>query len=117
DEIRTILKETEGIGTARTRVDAIAGVVRSEMLIATKKGKNTVLRISPLGREIMAMLPVAMTNIVVTAQWEMILDRVAKGEVTSEQAIDMQRQLVKFLVKHLSQFNKTKAPSTAAVGI
>lgn len=102
EEMREILKETQGIGTARTRADAIKGVLKMGIVVEERVGKRIDLHVSGLGQEILSLLPQALTNIVVTAQWEMVLTLIAKGQVSADEAVAQQRQLIRHAIHHLA---------------
>ena len=97
-EERTMLKQTEGIGTARTRAPTLANLLKRELLISKKVGKKHELRSSPIGREMIGRLPVWLTDVTTTAKWETLLGAIEKGEVQSNQVLDSQVAHVKQVI-------------------
>lgn len=93
---RDMLKQTEGIGTARTRGPTLSNLLKRKLLISNKVGKKHELRSSPIGREMIGRLPAWLTDVTTTARWEMLLGAVEKGEVASDAVLKSQ-------VEHVNQ--------------
>lgn len=86
EEERAMLKETNGIGTARTREPVITDLMKKKQIERVRgKGKGMILKDTPLGRTLTKAAPPVMTSVVMTAKWEMFLAMVAKGKITPEQ--------------------------------
>lgn len=89
-EEKAMLKQTEGIGTARTREPTLANLLKRELLISKKVGKKHELRSSPIGREMIGRLPVWLTDVTTTAKWETLLSAIEKGEIEASQVMESQ---------------------------
>ncbi len=75
--VRT-LGETGGLGTVATRADIIDKLLGSFLM--EKKGKE--LHITSKGRQLLALVPQDLKSPELTAQWEMRLQAIAKGNET-----------------------------------
>jgi len=107
-EDRAMLKQTEGIGTARTRQPTLANLLKRKLLESKKNGKRYELRSMPLGRDIIGRLPVWLTDVSTTAKWEMLLDAIEKGEASPESVLESQIQYVRQVIDRA----KTQMPAT-----
>ncbi|WP_079903235.1 DNA topoisomerase III [Salmonella enterica] len=76
--LKKVLKENAGIGTEATRAGIIDTLVKRGFLVREKKA----LRSTPLGRNLVDVLPGTLTNPGLTALWEQMLDEVAAGRVS-----------------------------------
>lgn len=84
DQDRTVLKETEGLGTSRTREPTITSLVKKAMLISQKKGKLHQITSSDMARATIAALPPMLTDVSMTAKWEIAFKMVERGQVSPE---------------------------------
>ena len=82
-EIKKILKETDGIGTAATQAGIIKELIDSGMLI--KKGKNLIS--SPAARSLMHALPEKITLPDLTAVWETYFRKIKNSEMSIDEVI------------------------------
>lgn len=92
--LRKVLKENAGIGTEATRAGIIDTLVKRGFLVREKKA----LRSTSLGRNLVDVLPGALTNPGLTALWEQMLDEVAAGRVSLDDFMAKQSQWVGQLV-------------------
>lgn len=99
DQDRAILKETEGLGTSRTRAATIDGLIQSGLLIATKKKKLIQIVSSEAARTTVAHLPEILTSVATTAKWEYAFKLIDRGEIQPEQVRQALSDTVKFIVK------------------
>lgn len=83
-EIKKILKETDGIGTAATQAKIIADLETSGLLIKEKKS----IKSSPSARALIAALPERITLPDMTALWEMKFRQLETGKATFESVLD-----------------------------
>ena len=83
-EIKKILKETDGIGTAATQAKIIADLETSGLLIKEKKSITS----SPSARALIAALPERITLPDMTALWEMKFRQLETGKATFESVLD-----------------------------
>ncbi|MBQ4379131.1 MAG: DNA topoisomerase 3, partial [Treponema sp.] len=82
-EIKKILKETDGIGTAATQAGIIKELIDGGMLI--KKGKNLIS--SPAARSLIHALPENITLPDLTAIWETYFRKVKDSEMSIDEVI------------------------------
>lgn len=97
-EEKKMLKETEGIGTARTRGPTLTNLIKRQFLISKKSGKKYELTSSPRGREIVGRLPPWLTDVGTTAKWETMLAAIQRGEVDPEVVLQSQIANVRLIV-------------------
>ena len=84
NEIKKILKETDGIGTAATQAGIIKELIDSGML--TKKGKNLIS--SPAARSLIHALPENITLPDLTAVWETYFRKIKDAQMSIEEVIN-----------------------------
>ncbi len=107
--LKSVLKETAGIGTEATRAAIIQNLfireyVRTEKkkwLVSTEKGRNLI-----------DILPPVLTDPATTARWEQALEEVAAGRAGMEAFLALQSEFVAGLVSKL----KAENPGRAARG-
>ncbi|WP_392562573.1 DNA topoisomerase III [Orbus sturtevantii] len=80
-EIKKILRETDGLGTEATRAGIIELLFKREFL--TRQGKT--IRSTDVGRQLINMLPTAMTVPDMTAHWESQLDAISQKSFSYHQ--------------------------------
>jgi len=98
-EERATLKQTEGIGTARTRAPTLQNLLKRKLLISKKVGKRHELISSEIGRQMVGRLPVWLTDVATTAKWETLLSAIERGEVAPDVVLDSQVEHVKQVVQ------------------
>lgn len=98
-EERAMLKQTEGIGTARTREPTLTNLLKRKLLISNKVGKKYELISSETGRDVIGRLPVWLTDVATTAKWETLLGAIEKGETKPSDVLDSQIAYVKQVVE------------------
>lgn len=103
DQDRAVLKETEGLGTSRTRVPTITNLIARGLLISQKKGKRHELRSSELARAVVAALPPILTDVALTAKWEVAFGMVEAGKIGWRQVVERNDQFVEHIVAHARQ--------------
>ncbi|MDE2099847.1 MAG: hypothetical protein KGL39_21520 [Patescibacteria group bacterium] len=91
---RAILRDTKGIGTARTRAEIISELIATNMIDRQQQGRHKVLRDTPAGRTIADNAPLELRSVATTAKWEMLLDKIQRGELQYEQFSAVMRQMV-----------------------
>lgn len=77
-EMKSILKESDGIGTVATRSSIVAMLI-ARGLLAKGKEKDPVLRVTPVGRSLLEAVPGEVADPVLTAMWERSLSEIEKG--------------------------------------
>ena len=88
------LKAVEGIGRPATRANIMETLLKRQFLLP--QGKQ--LLSSPLGRVLVQILPADLTDPVLTARWETILDAIASGQVQLQLFEERQQRWVRQLV-------------------
>jgi DNA topoisomerase-3 len=112
-EDRQILKETDGLGTARTRPPIIEGMIKRALFVAQKHGKRNYVRASPFLRQLVEILPPTMTDIALTAKWETAFGLVESGQVPLERLLEQERMFVTMLVERAKEVAKEFAGGAA----
>lgn len=100
EQDRAMLKETNGIGTARTRGDVIKDLLRGKLIARDGKGKKTVLKVTPTGRALTSIAPAALKSIGMTAKWEMLFAQIEKGEILPDQFRAVIKKFQVAIVEH-----------------
>ena len=93
-EIKKILKETDGIGTAATQAGIIKELIDSSMLI--KKGKNLIS--SPAARSLIHALPENITLPDLTAVWETYFRKVKDSQMSIDEVINYIQDNIKEII-------------------
>jgi DNA topoisomerase IA len=102
EQERAILKETEGLGTSRTRASTIEGLIQSGLLISKKKKKLYEITSSDVARSMMAHLPEVLTSVATTAKWEVAFKMIERGTTTPVQV----RQALASNLRHIVDIAK-----------
>lgn len=96
---RAILKQTEGLGTSRTRVSVINNLIERGLLVSTRKGKRHEVHASDMARALIKAVPPVLANVAMTAKWEIAFDLIESGKVDWRQVVDRQYQFVDGVVE------------------
>lgn len=104
EKLKQILKETAGIGTEATRAAIIETLFKRNYI--EKKGKHLVA--TAKGKQLIALLPTVVCDPLLTAEWEHALETVAQGQLTFEDFLQQQTELIRKMVKALQD----SAPKT-----
>lgn len=91
---RRILKQTEGLGTSRTRIAVINNLISRGLLVSTRKGKRHEVHASDMARALVKAVPPVLTNVAMTAKWEIAFNMIESGQVEWRQVVDRQYQFV-----------------------
>ncbi len=114
DADRAILRQTEGLGTSRTRSPTIDSLVRKEYLTIQKRGRRNELVSTRLARLVCAQLPQYLVDVATTAKWEVAFDLIEKGRATPEQLRMKVEELVRNVIESAS--NATESLSGLSRG-
>ena len=93
-EIKKILKETDGIGTAATQAGIIKELIDGGMLI--KKGKNLIS--SPAARSLIHALPENITLPDLTAIWETYFRKVKDSKMSIDEVINYIQDTIRDII-------------------
>lgn len=107
--LKSVLKETAGIGTEATRAAIIQNLFTREYI---KPEKKKWLVSTDKGRSLIEILPPVLTDPATTARWEQALEEVAGGRARMEDFLALQAEFVAGLVSKL----KTENPGRASRG-
>ncbi|PKM88631.1 MAG: DNA topoisomerase III, partial [Firmicutes bacterium HGW-Firmicutes-12] len=94
--IRTIGK-TGGLGTVATRADVIEKLFNTFLL--EKKGKN--IYITSKGKQLLQLVPDDLKSPALTAEWELKLESIAKGELNKSTFINEMKNYAKAVVNEI----------------
>lgn len=114
DQERQILKETEGLGTSRTRASTIDGLIKGGFLESKKKKKLYELRSSEIARMTISHLPDLLTSVATTAKWEVAFKMIERGNAQSSQVKQALKVNLDFIVKAAKDTGSIKVPGMAA---
>ncbi len=88
--LKSILKETAGIGTEATRAAIIETLFKRNYL--EKQGK--LIHATEKGKKLISQIPSIVCDPILTAQWEQALDQVAEGQLPLPTFTEQQNQLL-----------------------
>lgn len=114
EQERAILRETEGLGTSRTRASTIEGLINGGFLISKKKKKLYELQSSDLARTTMAHLPDILTSVATTAKWEVAFKMIERGATTTGQVRQALRTNLDYIVQAAKSTGSIKMPGSQA---
>ncbi|ERI90054.1 DNA topoisomerase [Clostridiales bacterium oral taxon 876 str. F0540] len=96
-ELAKTLGETGGLGTVATRADIIEKLFNTFLL--EKKGKD--IHLTSKGRQLLELVPEELKSPELTAQWEMKLGAIAKGDLNKNEFISEMRNYAKEVVNEI----------------
>lgn len=117
DAERKILRETEGLGTSRTREQTITGLINKKLIHSTKKGKAYELVSDPFARTVVANLPDYLSGVATTAKWEVAFSMIESGKVPPEAVMAKVRELLDGLVDDARKRQATGALKGSGAGV
>ncbi|HWL26371.1 MAG TPA: DNA topoisomerase III [Ureibacillus sp.] len=97
------LKSTGGLGTVATRADIIEKLFNS-FLIEKRGGKEIYL--TSKGRQLLDLVPEDLKSPALTADWEMKLEQIAKGQLKKEAFISEMKNYTKEIVSEIKSSDK-----------
>ena len=98
-ELIKIIGETHGIGTVATRADIIEKLANTYLI--EKRGKE--IRITSKGKQLLELVPTELKSPALTAEWEMRLDSIAKGNQNKQSFLNDMRSYTKEIVKEIKE--------------
>lgn len=116
EQERQILKETEGLGTSRTRAATIEGLIKGGFLVSKKKKKLYELQSTEIARMTTAHLPELLTSVATTAKWEVAFKMIERGTAQSAQVKQSLKTNLDFIVKTARETGAIKVPGGAPGG-
>ncbi|MFO1442602.1 DNA topoisomerase III [Bacillus sp. Bva_UNVM-123] len=97
------LKSTGGLGTVATRADIIDKLFNSFMI--EKRGGKEIF-ITSKGRQLLNLVPEELKSPALTAEWEMKLEQIAKGQLKKERFISEMINYTKEIVAEIKNSDK-----------
>lgn len=104
--LKKILKETAGIGTEATRAAIIETLIKREYL--ARKGKQLIS--TDKGRQLIHLLPLIVTDPVMTAHWEQELDAIAQGTQKLASFLIQQTEILQTMLAALTTARALRPP-------
>lgn len=93
------LKETGGLGTVATRADIIDKLFNSFMI--EKRGNS--IHATGKGRQLLELVPAELKSPELTADWELKLEKIAKGQLDKDTFIEEMKRYAKEIVIEIKQ--------------
>lgn len=93
------LKETGGLGTVATRADIIDKLFNSFMI--EKRGNS--IHTTSKGRQLLELVPAELKSPELTAEWELKLEKIAKGQLNKATFIEEMKNYTKAIVSEIKQ--------------
>ncbi|MBX9706199.1 MAG: DNA topoisomerase III [Gammaproteobacteria bacterium] len=97
NELKNILKESNGIGTEATRANILETLFNREYLARQKKQVIS----TDKGRALIALVPESVKNPLLTAQWEQQLDAIVEGQSDYNAFVESQANLLNQMLSDL----------------
>lgn len=112
EQIKKVLRSTEGLGTEATRANIIARLFEMSYI---KKEKGKVVS-TEKGRNLIATIPDIIADPVTTAKWEIALSGIESGKISLDEFMQYQAGLITQLVAEAKTVaaNKPKFKTVAA---
>lgn len=102
-ELKKTLTRTGGLGTVATRADIIEKLYNTELI----ENKHSTIHITNKGKQLLNVAPEDLRSPLLTAQWEMKLEKIAKGQMNYHDFIkDMKRYTID-IVNEINGSKKT----------
>lgn len=99
DAERKILRETEGLGTSRTREPTISSLIKRGYLTSTRRGKRHELVSQEMARRIALNVPAYLSSVATTAGWEVAFGMIERGQVGDAAVIAKVHEMLHCLVE------------------
>lgn len=112
EQDQKVLRQIDGLGTARTRESTITGLIERGFLEEkrTRRGRPEIVPTALL-RTISQHLPPMLTSVVTTAKWELAFRLIEQGKATPEQAVVYLRQTLKQIVEDARSKGRIALPA------
>lgn len=108
-DAKATLKETKGIGTEATRAKVLETLKERGYLAIDKKSIVS----TPLGREIIDLIPSALKDPITTAEWESRLESIAQGKESLDAFLAEQKKILPDLLAPILGDGKPTFPCPA----
>ncbi len=104
ENLRKILKDSNGIGTEATRANILETLFKREYL--QRQGKQVIS--TDKGRTLINLVPSMIKNPILTAQWEQQLDQIAQGSAELHTFVASQVKILNEMLMQLSNGKNEK---------
>lgn len=98
DAERKVLRETEGLGTSRTRESTITSLINRGYLTSVRRGKRHELVSQAMARQIALNVPDYLSSVATTAKWEVAFAMIERGQVEPDAVIKKVHEMLHGLV-------------------
>lgn len=99
EQVKKVLKHTEGLGTEATRASVIERLFEMNYLVK-QKGKIVA---SDKGKNLIARIPQMVADPVTTAKWEIALSAIEQGKLSLDEFMAYQSELIRKLVQQAKE--------------
>lgn len=106
EQIKKVLRATEGLGTEATRASIIARLFEMSYI---EKQKGKVLA-TEKGRKLIAAIPAVVADPITTAKWEMALSGIESGKISLDEFMQYQAGLITQLVAEAKAVAANRPP-------
>lgn len=96
-KISQTLKETGGLGTVATRADIIDKLFSSFMI----EKRGTGIHTTGKGRQLLELVPADLKSAELTGEWELKLEKIAKGQLKKDSFINEMKDYAKAIVSEI----------------
>lgn len=110
---RQILRQTEGLGTSRTRVPMIEGLIRRGLLRTVRSGKRWQITTTPEARQMLQDVPEELRNVAMTARWEVALAGVREGRFKADDLVSGGYRFVDQMIEKLRKVRDERRGAAA----
>jgi DNA topoisomerase-3 len=116
EQERVVLKQIDGLGTARTRAGIIETLIEKGFLVEKKSSRErgrTELIPTQTARTMIAHLPEMLTSVGTTAKWELAFRLIEQGKAQPEDAHKYLRQTLEQIVNQAKGKGKIVLPAAS----
>ena len=96
-KISQTLKEAGGLGTVATRADIIDKLFNSFMI----EKRGTAIHTTGKGRQLLELVPADLKSAELTGEWELKLEKIAKGQLKKDSFINEMKDYAKAIVSEI----------------
>lgn len=93
-ELKKVLGSTGGLGTVATRADIIEKLYNTEVI----ENKQNGIHITNKGRQLLQVAPEALKSPLLTAEWELKLTQISKGQLNYKKFIDEMKSYTETII-------------------
>ncbi len=116
EQQRQVLRQVEGLGTSRTRQGIVDEMVRKGLFRVERKGRRHVVRPTDFGMQMRDFVPPQLSDVALTANWEVAFGMVEAGKVTWRDVLDKTYGLVDQVLA-VAKSQASSAPNRSSSGV